>query len=119
MNDRTEKQKAADEFYRKRRQWIDYVCAHPDVNHADFRVAYFMARKINADDQTMWWSVERIASEMCVSTATVSSATARLQDAGLMIVIRPARGRNTYSIRMPYEPEGPPRKKRAKRIPLT
>ncbi|WP_376742481.1 helix-turn-helix domain-containing protein [Ensifer canadensis] len=105
----------AEAFYRKRKEWLDYLCERDDITHGAFRVGYFIARKINADDQRMWWSVKKIAVTIGVSTATVSSATAMLQDAGLLVCVRPARGINSYSIRMPYDPEGQLRRKRKPR----
>lgn len=90
-------------FYQERMEWLDFVAGHPSVSHGDFRVAYFIARKINADDQKMWWRVAKIANALGVSTATVSAATMNLEHLHLMTIGRPARGINSYSIRMPYD----------------
>lgn len=102
-------------FYKKREDWIEYVCGRRDVKHAHFRIAYFMARKMNGKEQCMWWGVETIAKELGVSTATVTAATIYMQDEGLMVVTRPARGVNHYWIRMPYDPEGTKHRKRSPR----
>jgi hypothetical protein len=98
-------EEAKGDFYRMRKEWLDYVCGHPSVSHGDFRVAYFISRKINADDRRMWWRVAKIAKSLCVSTATVSAATMNLEHLGLMVIHRPARGINSYEIRMPFDKE--------------
>lgn len=113
-NDDAEKLNAQ-AFYKKRKEWIDYVCCREDVTHGAFRVAYFLARKINADEQRMWWGVKKIAETMGVSTHTVSAATNQLEDLGLLVCSRPARGGNSYSIRMPFDPEGQKSRKRKRR----
>lgn len=115
MSKNDEDRKMAETFYRKRKEWLDYLCERDDITHGAFRVGYFIARKINADDQRMWWSVDKIARTIGVSTATVSSATALLQDEGLLVCVRPSRGVNSYSLRMPYDPEGQARRKRKPR----
>ncbi|MHC2481594.1 hypothetical protein [Rhizobium leguminosarum] len=94
---------AQENFYHMRMEWLDYVNGHPSVSHGDFRVAYFIARKINGDDQKMWWRVSKIAKALGVSTATVSAATMNLEHLHLMLIGRPARGINSYSIRMPFD----------------
>lgn len=95
--------RAEQSFYQERMEWLDFVAGHPSVSHGDFRVAYFIARKINADDQKMWWRVAKIAKALGVSTATVSAATMNLEHLHLMSIGRPARGINSYSIRMPFD----------------
>ncbi|RVH87767.1 hypothetical protein CN204_04350 [Sinorhizobium meliloti] len=103
MRNKNDTGQAAAEFYAKRGAWLDYLSTHSDVTHADFRVAYFIARRMNGDDQSMWWEVASMANEIGCSTKTVSVATARLQHLGLLIVVRKKRGGNRYFIRMPYE----------------
>ncbi|QND42989.1 hypothetical protein HB770_21035 [Rhizobium leguminosarum bv. viciae] len=94
---------AQENFYHMRMEWLDFVVSHPSVSHGDFRVAYFIARKINADDQKMWWRVSKIAKGLGVSTATVSAATMNLEHLHLMTIGRPSRGINSYAIRMPFD----------------
>lgn len=94
---------AQESFYQSRMEWLDFVAGHPSVSHGDFRVAYFIARKINADDQKMWWRVAKIAKALGVSTATVSAATMNLEHLQLMTIGRPSRGINTYALRMPLD----------------
>lgn len=97
---------AEDNFLVFRSQWLDYVNLRRDVTHADFRVAYFIASKINAEDRCMWWGVRTIASELGVSIATVTAATDRLSNEGLLIVTTRAKGAYRYSMRMPLDPDG-------------
>lgn len=99
-NDRGE---AAAAFYEKRRQWLDYLSTHHAISHADFRVAYFISKRMNGDDQSSWWHVKTIAKELGCSTHTVSVATMKLENLGLLIALRPARGGNEYFIRLPFE----------------
>lgn len=96
---------ADDNFLVFRSQWLDYVNTRQDMTHADFRVAYFIASRINADHRCMWWGVRNIAKELGVSSATVTAATDRLSGAGLMVVATRAKGAYSYSLRMPIDPE--------------
>lgn len=89
-------------FYRFRSEWLDAVFQHHEVSHADFRVAYFIARRINANERSMWWQVKEIAKGAQCSTRTVSDATMKLERLGFLDVIRPARGVNSYRLVMPY-----------------
>lgn len=91
-------------FYTERNQWTDYLVTRRDLTHGDFRVAYFIASKINADKETMWWSVARIASELEVSIATVTSATEKLNNAGLLTITKGRKGAYYYAMRMPLDP---------------
>jgi DNA-binding MarR family transcriptional regulator len=94
---------AAAAFYEKRRMWLDYLSTNSAISHVEFRVAYFISKRMNGDDQSSWWHVKTIAKEVGCSTNSVSKATMKLEDMGLLIAIRPARGGNKYFIRMPYE----------------
>lgn len=94
---------AAEDFYLKRTEWLDYLSTHSQITHAEFRVAYFIAKRMNGDDQSSWWQVKNIAKELGCSTHTVSAATMKLENLGLLIAVRPKRGGNEYFIRMPYQ----------------
>lgn len=103
MSKKNDDGQAAAAFYEKRRLWLDYLSTNHQITHADFRVAYFISKRMNGDDQSSWWHVKTIAKELGCSTHTVSAATMKLEDMGLLIALRPARGGNEYFIRMPYE----------------
>lgn len=103
MLKRNDQGQAAAAFYVKRAKWLDYLSTHSEIGHTEFRVAYFMARHMNGEDQCMWWQVKAIAKEVGCSPTVVSAATIKFEDLGLMIVTRPKRGVNRYYIRMPYE----------------
>lgn len=90
-------------FYDKRMRWIDYVCEHHDVKHATFRVGYWMARRMNANDQAMWWPVQRIAKHLGVDRKTVLSAISELEGLRLMLVVRTMGRTSRYFIRLPNE----------------
>jgi DNA-binding MarR family transcriptional regulator len=91
-------------FYARRGQWLDYLVTRRDLTHGDFRVAYFIASKIRRAGQTMWWSVPRIAEELGVSIATVTAATDKLNNAGLLVISKGAKGSYRYGMRMPIDP---------------
>lgn len=91
-------------FYAFRGRWCDHVVMRQDLTHGDFRVAYFIASKISADTQKMWWGVKKISAESGISLATVTGAIDKLNDAGLLIVVKGAKGSHTYSLRMPIDP---------------
>lgn len=93
-------------FYAFRGQWLDHLVERQDLTHGDFRVAYFIASKINPTDKCMWWGVRKIAEEMGVSVVTVTAATARLDKAGLLVVTKAKNGSYRYSMRLPIDPSG-------------
>jgi len=97
-------QNYVENFYAERGQWLDYLVERRDLTHGDFRVAYFIASKINPKDKAMWWAVSTIAAELGVSLATVTRATARLSEKGLLVISKMRKGAHSYSIRMPFDP---------------
>lgn len=94
----------SENFYAYRGQWLDYLVERRDLTHGDFRVAYFIASKINPTDGCMWWGVKTIAKELGVSVGTVTTATERLADKLLLVVTKRAKGLKVYSMRMPFDP---------------
>ena len=97
-----------DNFYIERAKWTDYVHERRDFSHADFRVAYFIASKINPDDDCMWYSVKSIAKGSRVSLATAEKAISKLDGFRLIYIGTRKIGRNTvntYSFRMPLDAE--------------
>jgi DNA-binding MarR family transcriptional regulator len=103
MTEKNDNGEAALAFYDKRRRWLDYLSTNHSITHVEFRVAYFISKRMNGDDQSSWWHVKTIAKQVGCSTHSVSAATMKLEDLGLLIAVRPARGGNEYFIRMPYE----------------
>jgi hypothetical protein len=96
----------SDNFYIERAQWLDYVHARKDFTHAEFRVAYFIASKINPGDDCMWWSVKKIAATIPASVATVVGAIQKLDEFRLIYIGKRKIGRqmvDTYSFRMPLD----------------
>lgn len=91
-------------FYAFRGQWLDYLNTRHDLTHGDFRVAYFIASKMRPENKCMWWGVFSIADELPVSIATITSATDKLDRAGLLVVAKRAKGAYSYSLRMPLDP---------------
>lgn len=102
MDARNDTGQAAREFFQKRTEWIDYLMTNRKIGHVEFRIACFIAKRMNGDDQACWWSVKAIAKELGVSTKSVSATTAKLESLDLLICHRPKRGGNCYYLRMPY-----------------
>ena len=98
--------KKDENFYAMRGQWLDYLVGRRDLTHGDFRVAYFIASKINPTDECMWWGVGTIAEELQVSIQTVIAATKKLNDAGLLVITKGRKGLKYYYMRMPIDPAG-------------
>lgn len=94
---------AAAAFYDKRRKWMDLICEHPEVSDSCFRVGYWLARRMNGDDQCTWWPIKKIAKQTRCSQRTIHAATGNLERLGLMIVVRDPGLGNSYSIRLPFE----------------
>ncbi|MGN6779209.1 replication/maintenance protein RepL [Rhizobium sp.] len=98
----------SDNFYIERAKWTDYVHARRDFTHGEFRVAYFIVSKINADDECMWYSVKRIAAETPASLATVENTISKLDNSRLISIGKKKIGRqtvDTYAFRMPLDAE--------------
>jgi hypothetical protein len=98
----------SDSFYIDRAKWMDYVHGRRDFTHGEFRVAYFIASKINPEDDCMWYSVKRIARETPASLATVEKTIAKLDQCRLIYLGKRKIGRqtvDTYSFRMPMDAE--------------
>ena len=94
---------AAAAFYDKRRKWLDYVCERPGIGHATFRVGFFIAMRMNGNDQASWYSVRQIAKRLSMSTHTVSHAVMELEREGLLIPVRTLGRRSSYLISLPFE----------------
>lgn len=105
LEKKTERQEVDEQnFYAFRGQWLDYLVERQDLTHGDFRVAYFIASKINPTDGCMWWGVKKIAKELGVSIRTVTSATNKLSHALLLVITKGQKGMNYYHMRMPIDP---------------
>jgi len=103
MLQRNDNGEAAQEFYEKRRRWMDFACECEDLSPMSFRVGYWLARKMNGDDQCCWWSVKQIAKQLRKSRRTIIDAIAELEASGLLIVVRQKGKGSTYHLRLPYE----------------
>lgn len=96
----------SDNFYIERAIWQDYILSRHDFSHVEFRVACFIASKINPVDDCMWYSVKRIAKETPASLASVEKAIKKLDDCRLIAIGKKKMGRqtvDTYSFRMPLD----------------
>jgi hypothetical protein len=89
-------------FYDDRRKWLDDLAENHDVGHAAFRVGFWLAKRMNGEDQCTWWSVDRIAKQLGISTRTVSDATTELETLGLMLVVREKGKKNHYHLRFKW-----------------
>lgn len=103
MLKRNDTGEAAAAFYEKRRSWLDYICGMPDLSDRAFRVGYWLAKRMNGEDQCCWYTHRQIAKALVISEDKVIRAIAELCEEGVMIVVREHRKANHYYIRMPYE----------------
>lgn len=96
----------SDAFYIERAKWLDYIHSRRDFTHAEFRVAYFIASKINPGSDCMWWTVKNIAKEIPASIATVEKTITKLDSFRLIYIGKRRIGRqtvDTYGFRMPLD----------------
>lgn len=90
-------------FLALRDEWLDYVNQASELSHATARLGTFIALRMNARDQSSWWSVGEMARKLGMSTRTISDGLVDLRNAGLLVVHRPnRRGGNFYFLRLPY-----------------
>jgi len=102
MLKRNDDGQAAIEFYDRRRKWTDYASTHPRLTDRGFRVGFWLAKRMNGEDQCTWYSVARIAKEMGKSERYVRYGLADLKAANLMLVV-PEKGKvNSYHLHAPF-----------------
>lgn len=93
---------AALEFYDKRAKWAEYVSTHPRVTDRAFRIGFWLARRMNGEDQCCWYAIPQIAKAIGKSPRTVASAIADLKAANVMLVIEEKGKPNTYFLHAPF-----------------
>lgn len=103
MDMRNDNGEAAAAFYEKRRKWLDYACALGSLSDRAFRVGYWLAKKMNGNNQCCWYTIKQISTHLGISHDTVIRATAELEDEGILVVVRSHRKPNVYYIRLPFE----------------
>lgn len=102
MLQRNDDGQAALDFYHRRRLWLDYASTHDKLTDRGFRVGFWLAKRMNGEDQCCWYGVPRIAKEMGKSERYVRYGLADLKAANLMLVV-PAKGRpNSYHLHAPF-----------------
>lgn len=103
MLKRNDNGEAAAAFYDKRRRWLDYVCVLDGLSDRAFRVGYWLAKRMNGDDQCCWYQHDQIGKILGMSVDKVARAILELEARGVIIVVRTHRKPNSYSIRLPFE----------------
>lgn len=103
MLKRNDDGQAASAFYDKRRRWLDYLCELDGVSDRAFRIGFWLAKRMNGEDQCCWHQHATIAKALDVSVDTVARAIADLETRGVLIVVREHRKPNTYYIRLPFD----------------
>lgn len=103
MDMRNDNGQAAAAFYDKRRKWLDFICGMASLPDRAFRVGYWLAKRMNGDDQCCWYTIDKIAICLSVKKHTVIRALADLEDAGVLVVVREHRKPNVYYIRLPFD----------------
>ncbi len=99
---RNDNGEAAAEFYHRRRLWLDYASTHDRLPDRGFRVGFWLAKRMNGDDQCCWYSVGRIAKEMGKSERYVRYGLADLKAANLMLVVASNGKTNSYHLHAPF-----------------
>ena len=102
MLKRNDEGQAAIEFYDRRRLWMDYASTHSRLTDRGFRVGFWLAKRMNGDDQRCWYSVPRIAKEMGKSERYVRYGLADLKAANLMLVVAENGKTNSYHLHAPF-----------------
>lgn len=103
MDMRNDNGQGAAAFYDKRRKWLDFICEMTALPDRAFRVGYWLAKKMNGDDQCCWYTIDKIARCLGIKKHTVIRALADLEDAGVLVVVREHRKPNVYYIRLPFD----------------
>ena len=103
MLKRNDSGEAAAAFYDKRRKWLDYTCQMNGLSDRAFRVGYWLAKRMNGEDQCCWYGIKQIAKALSLSQATVMRAVSEPEKEGVLIVVREHRKSNSYSIRLPFD----------------
>lgn len=103
MDMRNDNGESAAAFYDKRRKWLDFICEAPSLSDRAFRIGYWLAKRMNGDDQCCWYTIGQVVRQMRVSKATVIRALAELEDEGVLVVVRTHRKPNVYYIRLPFD----------------
>lgn len=103
MLQRNDNGEAAAAFYDKRRKWLDFICDLSGVDDRAFRVGYWLAKRMNGNDQCCWFAIKTIAKAMGISQAKVMRAVATLENQGVMVVVREHRKPNVYYIQLPFD----------------
>jgi biotin operon repressor len=103
MLKRNDDGQAAAAFYDKRRKWLDFICGMDSLSDRAFRVGYWLAKKMNGEDQRCWYGIKQIAKALSTSEATIMRAVEELEEEGVLIVVREHRKSNSYSIRLPFD----------------
>jgi hypothetical protein len=107
MPKRNDDGEAALEFYDKRRRWLDYVNELDGLSDRAFRVGFWVAKKMNGNDQCSWYRHDQIARALCMSVDKVARALLELETKGVLIIVRQHRQVNRYLIRLPFEADDP------------
>ncbi|MGV1769132.1 MULTISPECIES: helix-turn-helix domain-containing protein [Rhizobium/Agrobacterium group] len=103
MLKKTDDGQAAAAFYDKRRKWLDFICEMDALSDRAFRVGYWLAKRMNGNDQCCWYGIKEIAKRLAMSEDKVLRAVAELESEGVLIVFRQHRKSNSYSIRLPFD----------------
>jgi hypothetical protein len=103
MLPRNDNGEAAAAFYDKRRRWLDIVCEMDGLSDRAFRVGYWLAKRMNGQDQCCWYQHDQIGRVLGISVDKVARGIAELEDRNVLIVVREHRKPNCYYIRLPFD----------------
>jgi hypothetical protein len=103
MLKRNDNGEAAAAFYEKRRKWLDYICEVDALSDRAFRVGYWLAKKMNGNDQCCWYTHKQIANRLQISEDKVVRSISELVDEHVLVVVKEHRKPNVYYIRLPFD----------------
>jgi DNA-binding MarR family transcriptional regulator len=73
-------------FYRARTMWMDRLNRRKDITANEYRVATYIAFRMNGVDQCSWPSQETIADDLGLSRETVNRITRSLKQKGVLTI---------------------------------
>jgi hypothetical protein len=103
MLQRNDNGEAAAAFYDKRRRWLDYICELDGLSDRAFRVGFWLAKRMNGNDQRCWYQHDQIAKILNISVDKVARAVLELETRGVLIIVRKHRQPNNYYLRLPFD----------------
>lgn len=78
--------KSGKKFYKARTMWMDRLNRRKDITANEYRVATYIAFRMNGVEQCSWPSQETIADDLGLSRETVNRITRSLKQKGVLTI---------------------------------